>query len=60
VLSFSLLLDAGPGAARIGDGVATGTTVTGSSNAEQPCESRLHGLRIVTPSVVAWPTLPSP
>ena len=60
VLSFSLLLDAGPGAARIGDGVATGTTVTGSANAEQPCESRLHGLRIVTPSVVAWPARASP
>ena len=60
VLSFSLLLDAGPGAARIGDAQATGTTVTGSANAEQPCESRLHGLRIVTPTPVAWPKLPSP
>lgn len=60
VLSFSLLLDAGSGAARIGDGVATGTTVTGSANADQPCESRLHGLRIVTPSVVTWPAPTSP
>ena len=60
VLSFSLLLDAGPGAARIGDVQVTGTTVTGSTNAEQPCESRLHGLRIVTPAPVVWPKPPSP
>jgi hypothetical protein len=60
VLSFSLLLDAGPGAARIGDAQATGSTATGSANAEQPCESRLHGLRVVTPTVVAWPTPATP
>jgi hypothetical protein len=54
-LSFSLLLDAGPGAARIGDAQAGGTVVTGSANAEQPCESRLHGVRIVTPTPLAWP-----
>ncbi|MFM1883160.1 MAG: hypothetical protein RJA05_1569 [Planctomycetota bacterium] len=59
-LSFSLLLDAGPGTAWIGAGRAEGTSVTGSANAEQPCESRLHGLRIVTPSVVAWPTRTTP
>lgn len=60
VLSFSLLLDAGPGAARIAEVQAGGTTVTGSANAEQPCESRLHGLRIITLSAVAWPTRTSP
>jgi len=60
VLSFSLLLDAGPGAARIGDAQATGTAVTGSANKDQPCESRLHGLRVVTPTVVAWPTRAEP
>lgn len=59
VLSFSLLVDAGPGDARIGDHAASGVTVTGSANAEQPCESRLHGLRIITPSLMRWAS-PSP
>ncbi len=46
-LSFSVLLDAGEGSARINGTDASGSHATGSRNETQPCESQLYGVRVI-------------